>query len=155
MRRPSTIMVQAPHCPWSQPFFAPVRCRRSRTASRSEVRGSSMTWWSVPFTRRWTLTVDGVAVPGASGAVVAASASLSKGAATTAPLAALTFRKSRRLGSNSLIGKLLGGRSVLDFRQGGLHAVQEQGPAPQIRAPAGRREDQARDIRGLEPRDGP
>src|SRR5580704_6444352 len=29
MRRPSTSTVQAPHCPWSQPFLLPVRCRCS------------------------------------------------------------------------------------------------------------------------------
>jgi hypothetical protein len=39
-RRPFTITVQAPHCPWSQPFLDPVSCRCSRNASRSETRGS-------------------------------------------------------------------------------------------------------------------
>ena len=40
-RRPSTCTVQAPHWPWSQPFFEPVSARWSRSASSSVVRGSS------------------------------------------------------------------------------------------------------------------
>ncbi|CAM5459933.1 hypothetical protein SCALM49S_04634 [Streptomyces californicus] len=43
-RRWSTRTVQAPHCPWSQPFLVPVRSRRSRRASSRVVR-----WW----TGRW------------------------------------------------------------------------------------------------------
>src|SRR5882757_3214122 len=35
------MTVQAPHCPRSQPFFVPVKCRRSRRRSRSVTRGSS------------------------------------------------------------------------------------------------------------------
>src|ERR1700733_3792403 len=41
MRRPSTMTVQAPHCPRSQPFLVPVSCRRSRRRSSSVTRGSS------------------------------------------------------------------------------------------------------------------
>ena len=43
--------VQAPHWPWSQPFFAPVRPRCSRNASSSVVRISSATRCSLPLTR--------------------------------------------------------------------------------------------------------
>src|SRR3954469_1308831 len=35
------MTVQAPHCPRSQPFLVPVRCRRSRSRSSSVTRGSS------------------------------------------------------------------------------------------------------------------
>src|SRR5258706_11800361 len=45
-------MVQAPHCPWSQPFLGPVSPRRSRSASRSIVRVSMTRRCSVPFTQR-------------------------------------------------------------------------------------------------------
>ena len=50
MRRPSTITVQAPHWPWSQPFLVPVRCRCSRSASSSVVRVSSSSSRALPFT---------------------------------------------------------------------------------------------------------
>src|SRR3954454_13042444 len=49
-RRPSTSTVQAPHWPWSQPFFAPVRSRCSRSRSSSEVRLSTVSRRSSPFT---------------------------------------------------------------------------------------------------------
>ena len=39
-RRPLTCTVQAPHWPWSQPFFVPVSATVSRRQSRSVVRGS-------------------------------------------------------------------------------------------------------------------
>ena len=55
-RRPSTCTVQAPHWPWSQPFLAPVRARRSRRRSRSEVRGSMSRTWAPPFTRMRVVT---------------------------------------------------------------------------------------------------
>src|SRR6267143_3943414 len=51
IRRPSTMTVQAPHWPRSQPFFVPVNSRCSRRRSRSVTRGSSR--WMVlvtPFT---------------------------------------------------------------------------------------------------------
>ena len=41
MRRPFTKTVQAPHCPWSHPFFDPVSCNRSRNASSNVTRGST------------------------------------------------------------------------------------------------------------------
>src|SRR5579864_3546881 len=51
-RRPSSKIVQAPHCPWSQPFLGPVSPRRSRSASRSVVRVSMKSRCATPFTRR-------------------------------------------------------------------------------------------------------
>src|SRR5947209_13648280 len=51
-RRPSSRTVQAPHCPWSQPFLGPVSPRRSRSASRSVVRVSMKSWCAAPFTWR-------------------------------------------------------------------------------------------------------
>ena len=47
MRRPLTSTVQAPHCPWSQPFLVPVRWRCSRSASSKVVRVSSSAVCSV------------------------------------------------------------------------------------------------------------
>ena len=40
-RQPSSRTVQAPHCPWSQPFFGLVMPSRSRSASSSVVRVST------------------------------------------------------------------------------------------------------------------
>ena len=42
MRLPSTSTVQAPHWPWSQPFFVPVRPRCSRRASSRVVHGATL-----------------------------------------------------------------------------------------------------------------
>src|SRR3954468_23459752 len=50
-RRPSIRIVQAPHCPWSQPFFAPVSPRCSRTRSSSVVRASIATRCGSPLFR--------------------------------------------------------------------------------------------------------
>src|SRR6266699_3060121 len=61
-RRPSSKMVQAPHCPWSQPFLGPVSPRRSRSASRSVVRVSMTRRCSVPFTQR-VISMSIVRVP--------------------------------------------------------------------------------------------
>src|SRR5256885_3401634 len=40
IRRPFTRTVHAPHWPWSHPFFDPVSCKCSRSASSNVVRGS-------------------------------------------------------------------------------------------------------------------
>jgi hypothetical protein len=56
-RRPSTSTVQAPHCPWSHPFFAPVRSRRSRSRSRSDVRVSRSSVRSTPLIVSVTVAV--------------------------------------------------------------------------------------------------
>ena len=39
-----------PHCPWSQPFFGDVTPRRSRSASSSVVRVSTVRVWLLPST---------------------------------------------------------------------------------------------------------
>ena len=52
MRRPLTRTVQAPHWPWSQPFFVPVRSRCSRSASSSVVLMSASNCRRTPFTLR-------------------------------------------------------------------------------------------------------
>ena len=50
-RSPSHRTVQAPHAPWLQPFFVPVRWRYSRSASRRLTRVSSARSCTVPLTR--------------------------------------------------------------------------------------------------------
>src|ERR1700722_17445435 len=50
-RLPFTCAVHAPHWPWSQPFFVPVRATVSRRQSRSVVRGSTRSWRSLPLMR--------------------------------------------------------------------------------------------------------
>src|ERR1041385_5113336 len=49
MRRPLARTVHAPHCPWSQPFFVPVRWRFSRRRSSRVVRGSSVSCSCFPL----------------------------------------------------------------------------------------------------------
>ena len=48
-RRPSMCTVQAPHSPRSQPFFVPVRPRRSRNASRRVERTSTVALRTAPL----------------------------------------------------------------------------------------------------------
>ena len=56
--------VQAPHWPWSQPFFAPVSPRCSRSTSSSVVRVSTVSWCSAPLMRERDLGVHrGVRLP--------------------------------------------------------------------------------------------
>jgi hypothetical protein len=57
IRMSSTSTVQAPHCPWSQPFFDPVSPRCSRNASSSVVRVSRSSVWDVPFISKVTRCV--------------------------------------------------------------------------------------------------
>src|SRR4051794_15318432 len=69
------MTVQAPHCPRSQPFLVPVRCRRSRSRSSSVTRGSSSAIVRfTPFTVRLVVMLmqcsedsDGVERPRAAG----------------------------------------------------------------------------------------
>src|SRR5579859_7581398 len=49
MRRPSSSTVHAPHCPWSHPFFVPVRCISARSRSSSDMRGSTCTCFCSPL----------------------------------------------------------------------------------------------------------
>ena len=42
--------VQAPHWPWSHPFFVPVRPSRSRSRSSSDIRLSTVTARGSPLT---------------------------------------------------------------------------------------------------------
>src|SRR5690349_12600964 len=55
IRRPSTRTVQAPHWPWSQPFFVPVKPRWMRSASSSVVHGASLSLLATPLT--WSVIV--------------------------------------------------------------------------------------------------
>ena len=82
IRRPLTMMVQAPHWPWSHPFFVPVRCRCSLRASSSVVRGSSSNSRRAPLTSKPTFET------GMSGAEAgsAATAGAQPSAATVTPL---------------------------------------------------------------------
>src|SRR5438067_2021242 len=52
MRTPLARTVQAPHWPWSHPFFTPVRPRYSRKASSKVVHGATSIGFSAPFTLR-------------------------------------------------------------------------------------------------------
>ncbi|MNN81804.1 hypothetical protein D3C81_1986640 [compost metagenome] len=63
MRWPSSMTVQAPHWPWSQPFLVPVSCRCSRKASSKVVRVSSSRLWRRPLTSRLTFIRTGGAWP--------------------------------------------------------------------------------------------
>jgi hypothetical protein len=50
IRRSFSSTVQAPHWPWSQPFFGLVTPSRSRRASSSVVRVSTVSWRAAPST---------------------------------------------------------------------------------------------------------
>ena len=52
---PSIITVQAPHCPWSQPFLDPVSDSRSRRASNRVTLESTVRVFIISFTRRFTV----------------------------------------------------------------------------------------------------
>ena len=54
-RLPSSSTVHAPHAPWSQPFFVPVRPSSSRRASNSVVALWSRSRCAVPLTRNVTV----------------------------------------------------------------------------------------------------
>src|SRR5262245_34795847 len=49
MRLPSTRTVHAPHWPWSQPFFVPVRSSCSRRASSRVVHGATLNVVGAPL----------------------------------------------------------------------------------------------------------
>src|SRR5918999_1500323 len=89
-RLPSIRTVQAPHWPRPQPFLEPVRCKCSRNASSSVVRGSSVNRCSAPFTRSTTFT--GAAAAGAA-------PGNNRSAAKAPPVAAVSFSSSRRVKS--------------------------------------------------------
>jgi hypothetical protein len=93
MRRPSTITVQAPHWPWSQPFLVPVRCRCSRSASSSVVRVSSVRVRLAVDLHRVFTRAERRAGPGAGGAV-AACAGVAVAAAEAAPASSSSRRES-------------------------------------------------------------
>ena len=51
-RAPLTCTVQAPHAPWSHPFFVPINPKRSRKASKRVVRVSIVSLTFLPFTSK-------------------------------------------------------------------------------------------------------
>ena len=102
-RRPSTRTVQAPHCPWSQPFFVPVSASRSRNASSKTTRASISSVFAVPLTFSVTLTRCCAAVsaantaPGEGLSAASASSCASRSRANTpSPPAIVCPRNLRR-----------------------------------------------------------
>src|SRR5438067_5304527 len=91
-RRPSTSTVHAPHCPRSQPFFVPVRCSRSRSASSSVTRGSSASSSALPLRVKRIFTVE--TAGGAEAACAASAPNVPK--PMVAPTAPLPRRNRRR-----------------------------------------------------------
>src|SRR5437764_5044476 len=69
-RRPSSSTVQAPHCPWSQPFLLPVRFSCSRRASSRVVQGATSICLTKPLTVNLIRAFGG---NGAGGGATAAS----------------------------------------------------------------------------------
>ena len=108
-RLPFTCTVHAPHCPWSQPFFVPVRATVSRRQSSSVVRGSMRSWWSLPLMRSVTGTAPAMFGPSALAAAeplcpAALFACAGAHAAMTAAAAVLPVvrRNARRVGFDGL-----------------------------------------------------
>ena len=105
-RLPSISTVQAPHWPRPQPFFEPVRCRCSRRASSSVVRGSSVSRCSVPLTRSTTSSGAGAAsAPCATAGDRAPGMSCPPTRAP--PVTAASSSSSRRVTSELVIVRLL------------------------------------------------
>jgi len=99
-RCPLTCTVQAPHCPWSQPFLVPGRFRFSRRQSSRVVRGSRLSVCCRPFTLRATgILPAGVGAAGVWGVDVCEVATEPRtGEAVTAmPAAPRWDRKDRRV----------------------------------------------------------
>ena len=95
--------MQAPHWPWSQPFFVPVSSRVSRTQSRSVVRGSIRRARSLPLIRSVTGTrsVGAPVAPVESPAVSPGAPRARTGWATVIAAAAAPLvapRNARRVG---------------------------------------------------------
>src|SRR5258706_12631383 len=101
-RRPCTCTVQAPHCPWSQPFFVPVSDTVSRMQSNSVVRGSMFSLWSLPLMRsvigtapsmRGPALVEAASVPPAALFADAGTYAATRLAATLLPEAKRNLRR--------------------------------------------------------------
>src|SRR5207249_4823477 len=96
-RLPSIRTVQAPHWPRPQPFFEPVSRRCSRRASRSVVRGSSVSRCSAPFTRNTTSSGAGAPWALCAAAPLGAPPGKNRPAASAPPVAAVSVGSSRRV----------------------------------------------------------
>src|SRR5437660_3801767 len=105
-RLPLTCTVQAPHCPWSQPFFVPVSATVSRIQSSSVVRGSMRSWWSLLLMRSVIGTAPSMFGPSPAEAELLSPAALFASAGTYAPtklaatLLPVVKRNLRRVGSD-------------------------------------------------------
>src|SRR6202040_347917 len=99
MRCPLTITVQAPHCPWSQPFFVPVNPRCSRNASSSVTRGSRSRAWRRPLTVSATVSL----CIGAASAAASADAGREAMAKVAAPAVPRKRRRDNRERNGSIL----------------------------------------------------
>ena len=119
MRCPLTITVQAPHCPWSQPFFVPVSVRCSRSASSNVVRGSRSRACCRPLTVSVTFSfcIDTVS------AVASASAGGEANASVAAPDVARKRRRDKRKRSRTPSTALPPTNAEVDSRLYPTHPV--------------------------------
>src|SRR6266581_979128 len=101
-RLPSISTVQAPHWPSPQPFFEPVRCRCSRRASSSVVRGSSLSRCSVPLTRN-TMSSGAGAAPAPCAAAGDTAPAMNCPPARAPPVTTASSSSSRRVTSELVI----------------------------------------------------
>src|SRR6201987_4626022 len=108
-RLPSTWTVQAPQAPRSQPFFVPVKSKRSRRASSNVTRGSTFNLLGLPLTVK-VISVRPASTPFAAESIRPSVCSLpfadpSIGLATVNPadMAASRLRNCLREGDASLL----------------------------------------------------
>lgn len=94
MRRPFTKTVQAPHCPWSQPFLVPVICRFSLSRSSSEVLGSIVNVLFWPLTIKLT---DEISTFGGGWSGTSAALEISGARVSPAPATAICVKNPRRV----------------------------------------------------------
>ena len=95
-RRPSTWTVQAPHWPRSQPFLEPVSPSRSRSASSSVTRGSTVSLRRSPLTVVVMVTTFSPAAGSTAGAASAGAPPIVGARAIPADAAAARPMRSRR-----------------------------------------------------------
>ena len=91
-RRPLIRTVQAPHWPWSHPFFVPVRPMCSRSASSTAVRASMVRGLSAPLIRRVTFTGNDASFTVGESTAAPAAMDASGGTAVPAAVAIILRR---------------------------------------------------------------
>src|ERR1019366_10387082 len=118
-RRPLTCTVHAPHCPWSHPFFVPVRWMRSRSVSSSVARVSSpLSLYCLPLMRRVTVLVPALSAASCAAGATDGAACTSGAAPASKPVAPSPERNDLLLNRLDLPDSGVRGSRSIDWRSG-------------------------------------